>query len=178
MRWTIADERVDVGMMDCSDSLKALVEGYAVRPRGYDWDGIVKDNVPGPYRPSSVDFILETEDSIYFIEFKGGNILRPEIMDNLRMKAVDTALVFDRFFPSDERVARCRRNLVIVYGNPRGSRSSCDSDISRVSQSMSRFPIRDVHGNRVYYDDVLLMTVHEFGLYLESRFPTGGDSAS
>ena len=87
MRWIIGDDRRGVDMTECSDSLGPLVGRLRVHPSGYDWDGIVRDNVPGPYRPGSVDFILETEDSIDFIEFKGGDICKPHILENLRMKA-------------------------------------------------------------------------------------------
>ena len=160
-------------MTECSDSLGPLVGRLRVHPSGYDWDGIVRDNVPGPYRPGSVDFILETEDSIDFIEFKGGDIRRSEILDNLGMKAADTLLVFGRFFPSDERLDGLRRNLIVVYSNHNGCSLSYLFDISRVSRTMSKFSVRDVHGNRVYYDNVSLVTVPEFGLYLESRFPAG-----
>ena len=157
-------------MGDCSDSLKPFLGNIGIQFRGYDWDGIVKDNVPGPYRPSSVDFILVTDDSIDFIEFKGGDICKPGILDNLRMKAVDTSLVFDRFFPSDECQSILPRNLIIVYRDHRRAVSSFQDDVSRIGRAMSRFSVRDVHGNRIYYDDVLVMSTLEFDLHMESRF--------
>ena len=171
MKWTIDEDRRDVDLLDCSDSLRPLLEVLPVHPRGYDWDGIVKDNVPGPYRPGSVDFILETGGSIDFIEFKGGDICKPRILENLRVKAADTSLVFDRFFPSDGRGVEPFRHLIVVYCGDFGGFHSYHADPSRVVKILSKYAVRDVHGNRIYYDDVSLMTVPEFGLYLESRFP-------
>ena len=167
MTWILSEDRVGVDMSVCSDTLSASLNDRGLMVKGYDYDGIVSDNVPGNHHPSSVDFILRKDESLYFIEFKGGNIANKDIISSLKMKAVDSIHIFDSFIPKDLFEGIREYHLIIVARYVFFGLSTVEKKVS-VESSLSRFEASDNHGDRLYYDGVRVMDVDAFVEFLTS----------
>ncbi|MDO5862515.1 MAG: hypothetical protein Q4Q58_06985 [Thermoplasmata archaeon] len=166
-KWTIDPKHCDCWIPETSDNIDPeLLAGIRKEHKGWDFDGIVRDNTTSPI--SSADCLVKKDDSLFFIEFKhnildGMGEVRPEIMCGIHKKAKDTAMIAERFLPESITEGVRRRYFILVGDEKKWARMNTyvlTKDVPLI-QSMTMYQTPDTHNNRVYFDRVF--AIHALG---------------
>ncbi|MFT0899345.1 hypothetical protein [Candidatus Methanoprimaticola sp. MG2] len=172
MAWAVNDIRRDVPVSRLSDDLKGPLEMVAEDVTGLDFDNIVGDNTVVGATPTSVDCIICKDGWVNFIEFKGDPFRdyigdsegKRRIKERIKLKAVESIYLYRKFL---ERSAPSNGYRLILVFKSDGftdivNMIGGDPEHREPPRWISRMGFKDLNGERMYYDSVILMSAEEF----------------